>query len=559
MRRNCGVLAYDKLVGELNGRGNTISLNTLAKLAQDNEFLLYPMAVPIDRVDEIEFPAIVYTDNHFVYWDTLQHDDKVYTRDVMYVLSHIPVEGCLLSEKAAKKIKGQGGMGTFTGGGGSMGAYNPPYGSQVARIASTPSISSYIVPSGSNINYTSSYVPSPSMVSSMSSPIGSAGYNAGVNIGKAVSSMFANPAGTTAGTPSIGTSAVSAFNPAWEQGPAFSPAWTNKAMTNTLNYLTTGPNQVQNAAWGKPISTVAASTMGLKALESPDVMGAAIAKAKAEGMAPKWAPDALVKGPLTQKLVDVQNWGKANLPGAAVVPQVAQQVAPNKLMQTLQEVGNQALPGLAGTATQAIMNKILASPTPNFTELPEVQALRDAIGQAKTKVGALSQEELSRILSTPVGSLIPEENAYYQQAKERLNEAYKEKKEALARAYQSYGRINSSEHIKEQQALDDELADKKQELIAQLAHEKLSLELDYKKAALAAALGIEEQAAAELMGLANLSVQEAALKYGLEAQQVQDIRNAVSGTVTGAVSAALNPNVSAPQTNQGVPGTATQI
>ena len=42
MLRNCGVIAFDKMVGVLNGRTNNISLDTMTKMAQDNKFLLYP-------------------------------------------------------------------------------------------------------------------------------------------------------------------------------------------------------------------------------------------------------------------------------------------------------------------------------------------------------------------------------------------------------------------------------------------------------------------------------------------------------------------------------------
>jgi DNA-directed RNA polymerase specialized sigma24 family protein len=72
--------------------------------------------------------------------------------------------------------------------------------------------------------------------------------------------------------------------------------------------------------------------------------------------------------------------------------------------------------------------------------------------------------------------------------------------------------------------IDKELAVAKQDMAAVIANEKIKMEMDYRLSALSGALGIDQQAAAELAGLTNLSVQEAALKFGLQAEQVMQLR-----------------------------------
>ena len=155
MQRNCGILAYDKLVGELNGRANTISMNTLKELALDNGFLLFPMKVPLSDVDKIVFPCIVYTKHHFEMWNEFKPHPYVLERGFIYVLSHEPVTDCVMTVEEARDIRGADmGMGGAAGGGhapaysGGM-AINPPSGSQVAQASnwgwSMPSYSAPIM------------------------------------------------------------------------------------------------------------------------------------------------------------------------------------------------------------------------------------------------------------------------------------------------------------------------------------------------------------------------------------------------------------------------------
>jgi len=160
----------------------------------------------------------------------------------------------------------------------------------------------------------------------------------------------------------------------------------------------------------------------------------------------------------------------------------------------------------------------------NFLNTPEVQAYANSIGQAKTQLGQMGRDELKRVLESPIGSIVPDDNAYMQAMMRRTEEAAKQRKETITSNYNSIGRANSSEHVAELNKIDLQTEQAKQDLAAVIANEKIKLEMDYRLTALSGALGVDQQAAAELAGLTNLSVQEAALKYGLQEQEVAELR-----------------------------------
>jgi len=107
MKQNCGVLAYDALIGALSNREHVISMNTLCNMAKDNDVELYAQKIPIELVDDINFPVIMYTENHFEKWDKIEYNDVVYGREYMYILSQeLTDEKYKLSDDEARLIKG---------------------------------------------------------------------------------------------------------------------------------------------------------------------------------------------------------------------------------------------------------------------------------------------------------------------------------------------------------------------------------------------------------------------------------------------------------------------
>ena len=107
MRNNCGILAFDKAVGMLNGKTSRVSMDTLAKMAQDNGFLLYPMKVPVEAISRLAFPYIVGMNNHFEAWSSenvLEVGD--FPEDSVYVLSAELFPEFVITEDEAKTVKG---------------------------------------------------------------------------------------------------------------------------------------------------------------------------------------------------------------------------------------------------------------------------------------------------------------------------------------------------------------------------------------------------------------------------------------------------------------------
>lgn len=115
MQTNCGVLAFDKVTGALNGRANVVSLSTLARMAQDNEFLMFPMRVKVEDLYRLPLPFIVHSDFHF---EAIRgHQDvlplAIFGEDMVYVLSQTDEIGELVDDDIARQVKGSKGKKFF--------------------------------------------------------------------------------------------------------------------------------------------------------------------------------------------------------------------------------------------------------------------------------------------------------------------------------------------------------------------------------------------------------------------------------------------------------------
>ena len=67
-----------------------------------------------------------------------------------------------------------------------------------------------------------------------------------------------------------------------------------------------------------------------------------------------------------------------------------------------------------------------------------------------------------------------------------------------------------------------------QDLEAKIVRENIQVELEYRLNVLGQAIGVDNIAAAELAGFTQLAVEEAAIKYGLDIAEVQNIRDMFS-------------------------------
>ena len=106
MQSNCGILAFDKITGMLNGRANVISLSTLARIAQDNEFLLFPMKVQREDLPKLTYPFVLHNDFHF---ETISNPFELgmfELPDSCYVLTQSDEIGQLVDDDEAKSVRG---------------------------------------------------------------------------------------------------------------------------------------------------------------------------------------------------------------------------------------------------------------------------------------------------------------------------------------------------------------------------------------------------------------------------------------------------------------------
>jgi hypothetical protein len=90
----------------LNGRSNVISLATLAQIAQDNEFLLYPMKVKAGQLQELATPYILHSDFHFETITDPMDLLGVPLEDEVYVLTMTPDIGEIVEPEEGRKVRG---------------------------------------------------------------------------------------------------------------------------------------------------------------------------------------------------------------------------------------------------------------------------------------------------------------------------------------------------------------------------------------------------------------------------------------------------------------------
>jgi hypothetical protein len=526
MQRNCGVLAYDKLVGELNGRANEISMNTLAKLAQDNGFILYPLRVPIESMTDVPLPCVVYTQHHFEFMSDLAELAPVcMSRKFIYILSHELVNpDWVLDEHTAKTIKGAdiGQMLTPPKGkspweamtSGSTGGWAGFAGPSTPTNPQDPKGWGWVGPA---LTTAAGAIPG-------FGPLISAGMGAAGSMGGGTGFQ-----GSDKGWGNLGSTAMGALG-GWGAGglgkglasgigAMMSPTATlgsgNGAMS-FLNAAGTGPAKGLSAfgqGFGQgvknyvsPITNAFGNLMGLQntgAIGQMNTYANPLATLGAAGS----ANNILSPG--------------GGAAGAGTAGGGGGGLGLDLSLGGMLDLGKQLFSLGQGSGNQFEMELAMM---PEFQRPPELDQYAAQIGQAKTELGQMGRDELARVLQTPIGQIVPDDNAYMDAMMRRVDEAATARKQAVTSNYNSIGRANSSEHMQELGKIDKELAVAKQDMAAVIANEKIKMEMDYRLSALSGALGIDQQAAAELAGLTNLSVQEAALKFGLQAAQVMQLR-----------------------------------
>jgi len=168
--------------------------------------------------------------------------------------------------------------------------------------------------------------------------------------------------------------------------------------------------------------------------------------------------------------------------------------------------------------------------TPTFQMPSSIEDIRRKLlsGQGLTPLGQQAQAELQTILKTPASELYPTANdEYYNAALRRTRENYTEAQKQLDAAYNLAGVYGTGEHLAAKAKLQEELARTESALASETEQRRFELARTEKYNAIQQALGVDAATMDDLVGLTGLDVQTAAMIYGANVQDVQQIRQAL--------------------------------
>lgn len=178
----------------------------------------------------------------------------------------------------------------------------------------------------------------------------------------------------------------------------------------------------------------------------------------------------------------------------------------------------------------------LASTMGKQPEYPEVdiESLRTSLlsGEGISPLGQQARAKLSSIMSAKPGELYPTgTDAYYQSAMRQTEVAYQRAQESLAKRYNMFdpNYQQSGEYQELTRRLDKELADVKSDFAIQEEQRRFELSRSQQYQAVQQALQVDEATMRELIGLTGLSIDQAAKKYQVAVDDVNEIRKALGG------------------------------
>ena len=578
MQNNCGILAYDQLVGQLNGRTNNISLDSLAKIAQDNGFILFPMRVPLERMKELRYPYIIHHNHHFETWESEVHADVV--TEPMYVLSAQCIPELVVTETEARGVKGgdvgqmltppkskspyeamtSGSTGGWASGIGPTNPTNPndPKGNPALQwvgpaldIAAGaipgvgPLISTAMGAGGFAGGGTGFQGTDKGWGNVMPTLLGAGmGYGEGMlgsgisgAIGNEVSMLnaptgaYASAAGQGAGEIYPGVSSISGSVPgglgygAADMGGAYSlPEMAGSAglsagsgTGNIWSNLGTGFNSGMGSYLNTPLIPGLQGTSG-------SGIGTAISNLFTGGSAP-------ATGGATATTPSATGFGSNALNSYNTA--AGSMAGPSAATATgTSQGGGFGLGGLVKNPATllglGLMGASAIPQTPSYQQPSSVQDLRNQINSGGTALGQQTQSELSSLISNPVGSMFageaPASNAYAQQNMALLDQSMQQDMSTLDSQYAAAGMGNSGEHNQARQQLMDKYAQQKQDMLTTLTYQNTQSDITSKMSALSQASGMDQNTLNDLAGLTGLDVTAAATKYSVDANSINSLR-----------------------------------
>jgi hypothetical protein len=148
-------------------------------------------------------------------------------------------------------------------------------------------------------------------------------------------------------------------------------------------------------------------------------------------------------------------------------------------------------------------------------------------GKGVTAVGQQSQAELMKIMQRDPSYSGQAMDPWLTTASKKLDEAYGDAEKALTKKFKGYGATDSREFMTEMQKLQSNKAAEKSSLQYEAQQREYVRVQNQQYDAVKTSLGVEDSVMQDLLGLTQLSVEEAGLKYGAAAADVQSLREAL--------------------------------
>lgn len=219
----------------------------------------------------------------------------------------------------------------------------------------------------------------------------------------------------------------------------------------------------------------------------------------------------------------------ANLPAMQAPTEVAKQTG---ILSTFgKKAGELATPQniLGGALTLgSTMGK-----QPEF-EPVDIESIRTSLlsGEGVSPLGKQARAKLSQIMSAKPGELYPTgTDAYYQSALRQTEKAYSDAQKSLAKRYNLIdpNYLQNGEYQELARRLDQELASVKSDYAISEEQRRFELSRTQQYQAIQQALQVDDNTMQELLGFTGLAADQAAKKYAVDVNDVNEMRKALGG------------------------------
>lgn len=217
-----------------------------------------------------------------------------------------------------------------------------------------------------------------------------------------------------------------------------------------------------------------------------------------------------------------------NIPQAQFQPPSVQASGINNGINAAKAEPFKITPATALGATSLISSMGLKQP--EFKMPSSIDEIRGKLlsGGQLTDLGLQAKGELSNILKSQPQELFPAANdAYMQSTIKKIDDYYDQAEQQFNAVYNQAGMIGSGEYREGLAKLQKQRADAKGAYAEQENQRRFELARSQKYSAIQTALGVDKNTMDDLVGLTGLDVQVAAMMYGAQVQDVQEIRNAL--------------------------------